>query len=313
MTIERGEVLRIGTKCYEMTDTFIPRAMDTPQDLGKVVLVPEKDGTRHIYLINKQGNLVKLSNRKYDMGEDIYRYGRPVTFAKPSGDGYIAGSQDGAEGADIEVAFLGDHWTPEFKEWTAFVLDWLSYVIHSDFGPAFDLGDRVVDDLFINGTIEPIDGRGQVLGSAGPRYLHKEGKLTLTGSFRFDVDDINFRSRDYYKCIQCHEVLHILGFGPLWSYKGLIDKSDSADWRFIGEHAVLAYGAAVPIEMQGGSGTQGVHWRESVDTFRHDLMSGYATGAMIYSKVTHESLRDLGYSPRNWDATIPFEMLRGSL
>jgi hypothetical protein len=54
------------------------------------------------------------------------------------------------------------------------------------------------------------------------------------------------------------------------------------------------FGALVPVENTGGSGTIHSHWRESV--FMRELMTGWISGsAQPMSRTTIESLADMGY------------------
>jgi hypothetical protein len=54
--------------------------------------------------------------------------------------------------------------------------------------------------------------------------------------------------------------------------------------------------AYVPVESQGGSGTAGSHWSDSL--FNNELMTGYINSGKLnpLSKVTVGSLQDLGYT-----------------
>jgi hypothetical protein len=52
-------------------------------------------------------------------------------------------------------------------------------------------------------------------------------------------------------------------------------------------------GKGIEIEMDGGSGTVGVHWDESL--FDGELMTGYVDSHNHLSEMTLASLKDLGY------------------
>ena len=47
-----------------------------------------------------------------------------------------------------------------------------------------------VDDVFICGRFQRIDGPGKVLGSAGPRYYRTASGTPITGEMRFDQEDV---------------------------------------------------------------------------------------------------------------------------
>ncbi|MGA9411468.1 MAG: leishmanolysin-related zinc metalloendopeptidase, partial [Roseobacter sp.] len=103
-----------------------------------------------------------------------------------------------------------------------------------------------------------------------------------------------------------HEMLHAMGFGTAWSGMGLVETVNGS-LRFTGESATLAYnneysqiasgdalsGFGVPVEMEGGSGTAGVHWDD--DTFGSEMMTGQLNGVNSVSDMTIAALEDMGY------------------
>ena len=84
----------------------------------------------------------------------------------------------------------------------------------------------------------------------------------------------------------------------LLSNRGL--KSDFSN--YVGSHSLDAYRSllgdptvmSIPLEKNGGSGTAGSHWAESV--FGDELMTGYANTSMPVSKMTIGAIQDLGYT-----------------
>lgn len=173
--------------------------------------------------------------------------------------------------------------------------------------PSLNLG---VDDLIILVGIEPIDGPGGVLGSAGPCYLRELDGLPLLGVMRFDAADM--ASLESYRLLSgviLHEMGHVLGIGSLWGMFGLRANTSPLygpplDTYFSGVVAIGGFnlvgggtytgGQKVPVENTGPPGTANVHWRESA--LFTELMTGYAsTGSMPLSQVTVRSLVDLGY------------------
>lgn len=80
----------------------------------------------------------------------------------------------------------------------------------SGFGGDCVLPDTI-DDLYICAVYSDIDGPGQVLGSAGPRYYRDNG-LTTTGFMQFDAADIEYlKEKGNFDSVIVHEMGHILG------------------------------------------------------------------------------------------------------
>jgi adhesin/invasin len=170
---------------------------------------------------------------------------------------------------------------------------------------------ETVDDLVIFVTLEPIDGAGSILGSAGPCRVRTGSWLPITGRMRFDVADLaTMEASGILEGVILHEMGHVLGVGTLWSLNEMLvnpslPSSPGVDTHFNGANAIAAFntigGAAyadakVPVEnTQGGSGTRDAHWRESV--FDNELMTGFiGAGSNPLSLVTIRSLQDLGYT-----------------
>ncbi len=171
--------------------------------------------------------------------------------------------------------------------------------------------DGVVDDLSIYASIQPIDGPGGILGSAGPCLLRTGSGLPIVGVMQFDSEDLEFlESEGLLGTTILHEMAHVMGVGSLWGYLGYLENpslglpSGSVDTRFTGALALGAFDAAggipykglkVPVENElGGSGTRDAHWRESV--FGNELMTGFIDlVSNPLSAITVSSLADLGY------------------
>ena len=182
-------------------------------------------------------------------------------------------------------------------------------------GPAITLNEQA-DDVIIYADISEIDGVGKILGRAGPCLVRSGSRLTIVGSMQFDIADAQtLLTTGRFEAVVLHEMLHVIGIGSLWRSRSLVDADGSTDPRFIGAQGTrrcLALGFAspcgigsVPIENSGGSGTAGVHWRESV--FDAELMTGFAesSAAMPFSALSIGSLEDLGYTV-NYAAADPF-------
>ena len=71
-----------------------------------------------------------------------------------------------------------------------------------------------IDDIYICGRDECIDGPYNVLGSAGPRWSYN-GK-TLSGKMRFDKEDVIRYSAADWEGVVLHEMGHVFGIGTTW-------------------------------------------------------------------------------------------------
>lgn len=165
---------------------------------------------------------------------------------------------------------------------------------------------ETVDDLIIFAVVTPIDGVGRILASAGPCVLRTQSRFPVIGIMRFDSDDIDaLAGNGRLPAVVLHEMLHVIGIGTLWRARDLLFGSGTTDPRFVGVLAgaqcISAGGftgcsdGRVPIENTGGSGTQEVHWRESI--FDREVMTGFveANDDMPFSGMSLASLQDLGY------------------
>lgn len=184
---------------------------------------------------------------------------------------------------------------------------------------------ETIQGIVIFATVEPIDGPGSVLGSAGPCFTRSSDSLSFLGRMRFDVADLdNMVNNGTLEAVILHEMLHVIGIGTLWRlpFKNLQAGSAPTTTPFftgplaraacINQHAGASVcGGGVPIEdcvgIAGcGAGTINSHWKEL--TFRTELMTGYVSGAGIpnpFSRMTIQALADLGYGV-NINAEDPY-------
>ena len=161
-----------------------------------------------------------------------------------------------------------------------------------------------VDDLLIEASAVTIDGSGNVLGRSAPDSFRSGSGLPYHGLMQIDKADLaTLEANGTLLSAVEHEMAHILGFGSLWSSKGLLINSGTANVAFTGAQGVAAYNSvfsttatSVPVENTGGAGTANSHWRESV--FGNELMTGFLNSGVFnpLSRVTIASMADLGYS-----------------
>jgi len=165
---------------------------------------------------------------------------------------------------------------------------------------------QVIDDILIMATAPAIDGAGGVLGQAGPTDFRSGPRgLPWKGVMQFDSADVAvMESNGTFRNVILHEMAHVLGFGSLWQPFGLVTGLEGTNPLYVGSNALREYrsvfgvpaATGVPVENEGGAGTAGVHWRESV--FDTELMTGFAESAgtqQPISRITVGALQDLGY------------------
>ena len=217
-----------------------------------------------------------------------------------SGDPAIPDSQE----YNIEINFKGS-WTVALENAFVSAANAISDFILGDV-PNRTYNGRLIDDLSITAELVPIDGRYGILGSAGPTALRGGSYLPLTGSMRFDSADASYyNSTGLFDDIVLHEMLHTVGFGTIWKYKGLLAGAGTSAPTFTGPLANAVYpgSASIPVENGGGSGTRDAHWEESV--FHNELMTGYINSNNDLSYMTVASLGDLGYSIVSGASYVP--------
>lgn len=185
--------------------------------------------------------------------------------------------------------------------------------------------DGAVDDVLIDVRVEPIDGVGGILASAGPCIFRNSNNLTVFGTMRFDSADID--SLDPNTIF--HEMGHVLGIGTLWNFpptgagaRSLLQGEGSNNPRYVGARGVAEWQALggtgnVPVEncLDGsntpipgcGVGTRDGHWREAI--FGTEVMTGYLDKGVPnpLSRVTIGSMADLGYTV-NYAAAEPYTL-----
>ncbi len=163
--------------------------------------------------------------------------------------------------------------------------------------------NTTINDVLIFVQLDSIDGPGQILGQAGPCFYRGSGpfpNLISIGIMTFDTFDLaGLAAQGELNDVILHEMGHVLGFGTLWNAPFPV--ANAGLTQFTGANALAAYtgsnggtGAFVPIEDNGGAGTAGSHWEESI--FQSEVMTGFITGTVRpFSLTTLQSMADMGY------------------
>ncbi|MGI9038054.1 MAG: leishmanolysin-related zinc metalloendopeptidase [Gemmatimonadota bacterium] len=186
-----------------------------------------------------------------------------------------------------------------------------------------------VDDVIIYLEFVPIDGPGNVVGSAGPCFARNGTALSLVGGMRFDTADLNsLETVGLLEDILVHEMMHVLGFGIFWeSPNDYLEQPSNpnasgynaamTDTHFTGPAANSAFtamgggsytgGNVVPVENDTTNFSEGSldgHWRESV--FDEEIMTPAANfPSNPLSRLTVAQFQDLGYTV-NLNAADPY-------
>jgi hypothetical protein len=174
-------------------------------------------------------------------------------------------------------------------------------VVDTAFAP-LDVGGQVLTGLNIAVSIEPLDGPDGTLGQAGPTLLRPNDELPAAGIMQFDAADADaLEAGGRLTDVILHEMAHVLGFGTLWSRRGLIADSGTADPRFMGAAAMREWslldpegGVGAPVANTGGPGTREGHWRELI--FGDELLTGFLSGTeRPLSRLSIAAFEDMGY------------------
>jgi hypothetical protein len=160
----------------------------------------------------------------------------------------------------------------------------------------------MVDDIYIGAILGPIDGKGKVVGSAGPTYITSYPDYpipykyrVLTGFMRFDEEDVEMlMANSLWTGVILHEMGHVLGIGTKWVADDLYNYGED---EYLGslakaEWAKLGCSGKLPVELDIHSGAFG-HWDE--ECLDHELMTGIVDRDMRLSVLTVASLDEMGY------------------
>jgi subtilisin-like proprotein convertase family protein len=201
----------------------------------------------------------------------------------------------------IDVRFKGGLTSAQQAAFSTAAARW-STIITADV-PSVIVEGETIDDIVIDADGVAIDGRGGILGQAGPTQLRPGSFLPAAGVMSFDTADLAMMERDgSLVSVITHEMGHVLGFGTNWDELGLRQGAGTVNPTFTGanamrEFATLSGGSAtraVPLANVGGPGTRDSHWREAV--FGNELMTGFLdAGLNPLSRLTIAALQDMGY------------------
>jgi subtilisin-like proprotein convertase family protein len=201
----------------------------------------------------------------------------------------------------IDVRFKGGLTSAQQAAFATAATRW-SRIVTADV-PSVIVDGETIDDVVIDADGVAIDGRGGILGQAGPTQLRPGSFIPAAGVMSFDTADLAEMEADgSLVSVITHEMGHVIGFGTNWDELGLRQGAGTQNPTFTGanamrEFATLAGGAAtraVPLANVGGPGTRDAHWREAV--FGNELMTGFLDeGPNPLSRLTIAALQDMGY------------------
>ncbi|MCA9245846.1 MAG: hypothetical protein KDA42_01995 [Planctomycetales bacterium] len=221
-------------------------------------------------------------------------------------------TNDEVSSFEIEVVFIDSSLTPSQQAvFTDAAQRWAEIIV-GDIPDVFVSGYGLVDDVVIEASAPSIDGRGGILGQAGPTRLRNGSFLPSYGIMQFDSADLaSLESSGQLVDVILHEMGHVIGIGTIWDNLGLLTGAGGSNPRFTGANATAQFNAifggsstSVPVANTGGGGTRDSHWRES--TFNNELMTGYIdSGSNPISGVTIGQLEDLGYQV-NYASADPY-------
>ena len=246
---------------------------------------------------------------------------------------YISGPTDTVDKDyyNIEIKFKGDGWTSDLQDGFIYSSNLISTLITEGATDIFFRG-KVIDDIRIDAELFFDDGSG-ILGWAGPEwYRTADGQpLTATMGFNLAYTD-GLLADETWSDVLSHEMLHSIGFGTMWDYMGLLSGGGTDNPTFTGANSTLIYETAVkdatgadaliasggvPLEQDGGSGTNDSHWNEIGPIpddgtypflaegeigFGDEVMTGYINSTNYLSEMTVASLEDFGYETL-WEPT----------
>ncbi|WP_420935645.1 leishmanolysin-related zinc metalloendopeptidase [Alteromonas sp. A081] len=167
-------------------------------------------------------------------------------------------------------------------------------------------------NMQINATAPAIDGRGGILGQAGPRRgtFYDGGVYVTQGIMEFDTADLGvLETRGTLLDVIVHEMAHVIGFGTIWNFFDNLYVQNSGE--YLGKYALAMYreefdadATFVPVDIVSGVGTRNSHWDENWSGGRSDIMTGFLEGSTTVSNTTLAAFADIGYIVRLNDGRI---------
>jgi hypothetical protein len=137
--------------------------------------------------------------------------------------------------------------------------------------------------------------------------------IPATADLKMDSADFASLEKDgRIRDVILHEIGHALGFGIIWSRRGLSRDIGSSNPTFAGAAAMAEFGrlrggepTPVPLENRGHVGSTNFHWREAV--FENELMTSRPAGISALSRLSVASFEDVGYEV-NYDAVDAYTL-----
>jgi hypothetical protein len=164
----------------------------------------------------------------------------------------------------IEVRFIGGLTDVQKAAFKNAANRW-SRVIVGDL-PSVAVDGEVIDDVLILAEGAEIDGRGNILGQAGPTHLRPPGAgraafLPAKGIMTFDSADLEeMEMNGTLNDVITHEMGHVIGMGSIWVNRKLLKGAGGVNPVFTGASGRSEYGrlkgsgpADIPVE-NGRSG-----------------------------------------------------------
>ena len=162
--------------------------------------------------------------------------------------------------------------------------------------------DGVVDDLVVNVSMHVT---APAAALAAPCVYGPDG-LPRVGSVEVDPDLLpGLRTIGELDEVALHELGHVLGFGTLGLFYGMVTGTYSVDPRFTGPRALAensALGRSGDIPMMTIDGVIQPHWESAL--LGPEIMANVPDGSAL-SRLTIASLADLGYAV-DLDAADPY-------
>lgn len=181
---------------------------------------------------------------------------------------------------------------------------------------------ETIDDIAIYVALDSIDGPGQVMVTGTPCVLRPGSALPAVAVLRFDRQDIpTLVSEGALPAAALHAMAHALGFGTIWSARGLVGPAGTHEVAFLGPQALAAWRSVggpdwetgVPLSLgdevayvdplEGPAGARDIHWAPG---FSGELMSARVGWFSALSVITIAQFGDLGYTI-NLGAASAFE------